>query len=83
MIVKETQSLEGELAPVATPTLVFELASCSSCINVTLVNQVNVIFGQLKLGHAGIIILALLGLRESITHDGNEHIEEDNHDEEC
>ena len=43
----------------------------------------NVISGQLKLGLTSIVILVLLVLREGVTHDGNEHIEEDNHDEEC
>lgn len=47
-----------------------------------MVDQLDVITHDLQLGNAGIVLLLLSSLRESVAHDGYEHVQEHDHDQE-
>ena len=56
---------------------------CTIIVLLILVDQLDVIAHDLQLGDAGIVLCLLSGLRERVAHDGDQHVQEHDHDQEA
>ena len=75
------QLQEGLVEPYAAAFQASMLTSAAPCIFITRINQVDVLLRNFDLSDTGIVVFLLLGLVEGVSHNRDEHIEEDNEDE--